>query len=69
MLKEVLQCPAVVARKRVSGRARWAASIRRPLGVVCTDDRLDRRIRMPFPDFLCALDRSLLEELSADPGA
>jgi hypothetical protein len=36
-------------------------------GMLCTDDRLDRRRDMPFPDFVCALDRSLLEELSADP--
>jgi hypothetical protein len=38
-------------------------------GVLCTDDQPTRRSGMPFPDFLCALDRSLLEELSADPDA
>lgn len=38
-------------------------------GVMCTEDRLDRRSGMPFPDFVCALDRSLLVALSADPDA
>jgi hypothetical protein len=38
-------------------------------GVLCTDDPLERRSGMPFPDFLCTLDRSLLEELSTDPDA
>lgn len=38
-------------------------------GVMCTDDRLDIRSGMAFPDFACALDRSLLEELSGDPEA
>jgi hypothetical protein len=56
---ECLSVPEEPTRPAYAGR--W--------GVLCTDDRLDCRSGMPFADFLCALNESLLIELSADPDA
>lgn len=38
-------------------------------GVMCTEDALDQRSGIPFPDFLCALNQSLLIKLSKDNDA